>query len=445
MRTGCKTRKQQWHLAIVLVVALTLPACRALVTKTIVAPPTLTVSLPTTTSPTVTPLPSATLEKPLNTTERLAFTSVAQDESSLYVVHADGTGLHEIANTVVWPRPPFGWSPDGQRLAFIAEYQGRSILYVTGESGAPAQRLTEEVDDVEGVDWSPDGNEIVFSAIQGEDEDIYVVSLDTLALVNLTAGNNAIDIEPKWSHDGKRIAFRSSLEARSSRIPENNTVTGDWLYTYRVYVMDRDGSSRQRITEGSPLIDNNMVECHHSWSPNDRYLTFMHGCYALLGGPFNLYVYDLDTRQVSRLTAFEVTQYELWKGLWFSDDELLFYWGNELHIVNRDGTNQRLFLPWHIYDIRNTLDWTSDYQWFVWETWPPDILIGDRATGQVKQTGVEGYAAKLSPSGRWIAFTTADPGTVGNSEIWVMNREGKELHKVSGDVVGKNYNIVWAP
>src|SRR4029077_17322107 len=56
--------------------------------------------------------------------------------------------------------------------------------------------------------WSPDGKQIVFSAMKDGVSDLYVYTLADSALTQLTDDEFA-DLHPSWSADGKTIAFAS--------------------------------------------------------------------------------------------------------------------------------------------------------------------------------------------------------------------------------------------
>ena len=77
------------------------------------------------------------------------------------------------------------------------------------------------------VDVSPDGKQIVFDLLG----DLYVIPADGGEAKSLTHGL-AWDEQPRWSPDGKRIAFTSDRAG------------GD-----NVWVMDRDGSHAHQVSQ----------------------------------------------------------------------------------------------------------------------------------------------------------------------------------------------------
>lgn len=372
------------------------------------------------------------------TGETLAFVSVQEERRQLYITDTDGSGLREVTDALSWYSPT--WSPDGQRLAFVAEEQEIPSLYVLEAANAAALplRLTTGIT-VGTFDWDSTGGKIVFSAIQGVEEDIYVVFPDTLELVNLTAGNNAADEIPGWSHDETHIVFLSAAGFSNHHLCQEGC-------RYKVYMMESSGANRRPITAGSPVIAEYISECSPHWSPDDRYLIF-NGCYLSEPG-MNIYLFDSQTGQVSSLTTKETT--ERWSS-WLSNDEILFRslreeaYSEELYVMNLDNPIPRLFLPWDTVNI-NAMNWTSDHHWFVWsDAETHEILIGDMTTEQITSTETQGCSPRWSSSGDWIAFTTACLEDTEGSDIWVMKKDQSQLVNLTADILGKNEQPVWSP
>jgi len=80
--------------------------------------------------------------------------------------------------------------------------------------------------------WSPDGRQIVFTALRDGNSEIYVMNRDGSAVKNLSR-HPAVDSQPAWSPDGKRIAFVSNRDGAEE-----------------IYVMDSEGNQLRRMTPG---------------------------------------------------------------------------------------------------------------------------------------------------------------------------------------------------
>lgn len=138
----------------------------------------------------------------------------------------------------------FIWSPDGKSIAYTSsdldakvtkersdqlgpfevvrrEYAHQQLWTVAvadalKEPTAGKQRTKTRDFTVGGIDWSPDGSRIAFSAsvnpdlINGGTSDIYVIDLATDAVKKIVATPGP-DNNPRWSPDGKQILFSSAM------------------------------------------------------------------------------------------------------------------------------------------------------------------------------------------------------------------------------------------
>src|SRR5688572_3145915 len=110
------------------------------------------------------------------------------------------------------------WSPDGRWFAFAAVRQGRAALQIVDVAAGSRDReiVFPALGQVLSPTWSPDGASIAFSAIKGGSTDLYIADVATGSLRQLTDDVFA-DLQPAWSHDGRRIAFVT--ERLSSDLP----------------------------------------------------------------------------------------------------------------------------------------------------------------------------------------------------------------------------------
>ena len=134
--------------------------------------------------------------------QSVAYTSFP--DGTLWRSKVDGTERRQLTFPplrVFLPR----WSPDGKQIAFNADLPevARNVYVVSSEGGTPQRILPSEQSQTE-VDWSPDGNSLVFGTLFVSNAPIYTFDLQSKRVSTL-AGSNGL-FAPRWSPDGKYIA-----------------------------------------------------------------------------------------------------------------------------------------------------------------------------------------------------------------------------------------------
>jgi dipeptidyl aminopeptidase/acylaminoacyl peptidase len=134
----------------------------------------------------------------------------------------DGTGLRPVTHEDLWTMRRLGTpvtSPDGKwavvavtEPAYKDEETVSDLWLVAVDGRTEPRRLTATKDTEDGVDWSPDGTRIAFSAKRGDDvSQVYVMDMtmpgEAHKITSLATGATG----PKWSPDSKRIAFESRI------------------------------------------------------------------------------------------------------------------------------------------------------------------------------------------------------------------------------------------
>ncbi len=130
---------------------------------------------------------------------------------------------------------------------------GYTHLFVVPADGGTARQLTDGDWNHNGVAWTPDGAEILFTSLRVEDaehewrqSDIYSVEVASGAITRLT-DRSGPDGSPLPSPDGRLIAFTG------------NDLTTDTYITPRLYVMHRDGSNVRMISDGFDRRGSGMI------------------------------------------------------------------------------------------------------------------------------------------------------------------------------------------
>ena len=94
------------------------------------------------------------------------FADAATDKrySNLWIINADGTDHRPLTTG---NRSDFSprWSPDGTRIGFLSDADGKQQIYVRWMDTGQTARITNLEDSPEAINWSPDGKMLSFSAL----------------------------------------------------------------------------------------------------------------------------------------------------------------------------------------------------------------------------------------------------------------------------------------
>ncbi len=150
--------------------------------------------------------------------DRLAMFSDRSDYMEIYLISAvDGKVIDRLVKAErsgdleslhsYWSGITF--SPDGERMAFVAKSSGKDALYFfTVKDKDIYKRKHFNFNSILSPVWSPDGKKIAFSAIDGRTRDIVIYDLEKDKTYNLNR-DTYDDIDPSWFPDSKRLAFSS--------------------------------------------------------------------------------------------------------------------------------------------------------------------------------------------------------------------------------------------
>jgi Tol biopolymer transport system component len=168
------------------------------------------------------------------------------------------------------------FAPDGDRIAaFGRQERGRKLLIFSARGGGLLERISVAPDVPLAPAWSPDGNSIVFSGIEGNSRDIFLLDMKTRAVRNLT-NDVEYDEAPVFSPDGKWI-YHSKIVGGFSKIVR--------------FPLD-DPSKIDQVTWG----DSNDED--PSFSPDGKRIYYA----SSRGGVFNIYGQDLATGEIAQYT-----------------------------------------------------------------------------------------------------------------------------------------------
>ena len=184
------------------------------------------------------------------------------------------------------------WSPDGKYIIFVSDRDGNEEIYRMNVDGTAQIRLTNNTAKDSEPIWSPDGERILFTSYRDGNAEIYIMNQDGSEQTRMT-DNPATDNSPSWSPDGKYIVFSSSRGYPEDVVYVNSSL----------YMMKADGS------QIAPLTNNPSSNTSPVWSPDGKYIAFVSDRDSVRGRVSKIYLMDMATREVTRLTDDDMTAY----------------------------------------------------------------------------------------------------------------------------------------
>ena len=221
--------------------------------------------------------------------------------------------------------------------------------------------------------------QIVFQSDLGGSNKIYVLTAQGLRKLEGTAGTNEF---PKWSPDGKRIAFQAKAEGK-----------------FQVFVMNEDGSGAKQVSHSK------FEAIEPGWFPDGKRIAYTEQRKQGLRKVYTLITLDLQT-------------------------------GAETRTLTDFGRSSSLaeFSP----DV-NLMAFTGG-RLFGWA-----VFLHDFRTGETRLLTEGGGACRphFSPDGRKIAFVSSEADKKG--DIWLINPDGSGKARLTGLPETYDYYPSWSP
>ncbi len=281
--------------------------------------------------------------------------------------------------------------------------------------------------------------QIAFVSARSGLPQIYMSNSDGTGLQIITNMENGA-CQPSWSPDGKQLVFISPCRARSDFF--ENAYTDSSLY-----VINADGTGL------TPLTTVPGSDFEPAWSPDGTRIAFT----SNRDGTRDIYVLDLGTRAVTRLTKVEQPVQENRQPSWSPFSNQITY------TVKRFGA----FQVWVMSDTgQNAVQIARSGQqlWDYLPIWAPDgetIIFNQRKLGPSQpwlmtiryadrdtktptriqlQPPIEDV--QFSPDGLWIVFESTN--AEGNRDIYFSTLSGGNLTRLTTDPADE-FDPVWRP
>jgi len=170
-------------------------------------------------------------------------------------------------------------SPDAKKVAFVVRGE---VFAASAKEGGDAARVTTTPGAEEQIAWAPDSRRIAYSSDRDGPWHIYLYDFGTRTEKQLTRGSEN-DIVPRWSPDGKQLAFERG--------------------GHELHVLDVAAGTERKLATAwlsrPPFVDVREV----AWSPDGKWLAYVTGAGAKqFANVFVVPASGAEPRQVSWLS-----------------------------------------------------------------------------------------------------------------------------------------------
>ncbi len=332
----------------------------------------------------------------------LAYDLPASDDSEQREIYVMATDASRETPVVTHPANDrvLGWSPDGKHLLFASNRSGSNGVWALpvadGKSQGEAKLIKADIDP-NALGLTRSG--VLYYSVRVSGLDVYVASADFQAGKLLSPPANVaqqyvgFNNNPKWSPDGKYLAYLSR------RGPTENAD--------RMTVLAIRSTETGKVRELTPNL--NFYD-RPLWSPDGSFLVVT-GTDSK--GRWGIHRIDGQSGETTAVVMSDADRHQVTACGWSPDGKILFIWFADLH--SKEGV----------------------------------IVAREVRSGQEREIVRRGglsRGADVTPDGRWLAITTADPDNKTTSLLLLPTAGGepRELLRVRApqDLGG---GVEWSP
>ena len=357
----------------------------------------------------------------------------------LWIANIDGTNPTRLTiDKGIESNPVF--SPDGSTIAFSAQYDGNTDVYTIPISGGIPKRLTYHPSPDLVRDFTPDGKTVLFSSrrntFTGRYFQMYSVSINGGAINQLEIPNA---FWASYSDNGRHIAYTPLYEPYAQwKHYRGGMETRIWLYDVNSHKVDE-----------IPRAGNQGNTTKPQWMGDNVYYR------SDSRGEFNLYKYNIGTKEVTQLTDFKDFPVV---DLSANGGQVVFEQAGHLHLYNAvTGSVNRLKIDISTDLLEHRERFVSGKNYVRSASISPsgnrvvvdfrgDVITVPAKKGDPKNltatTGVHEKFPEWSPDGKTIAYFSDESGEYAlHLQSTVTGNVSK--HALSG--AGFYANLHWSP
>ena len=391
--------------------------------------------------------PTRLLRFPATNGSEIVFSYAGQ----LYAVGMDGGTARRLTSApgyVTFPR----FSADGSQLAFTAQYDGNTEVYVMPADGGAPKRLTytatlnrDDVSDRMGpnnlvMSWKNTSNEIAFRSRMRTFNDfigqLYTVGLDADVPKQLPVPRGGF---VSFSPDDSKMAYnRVFREFRTWKRYQGGMADEIWIFDFKTGAIEN-------------VSNNPAQDIMPMWAPNNKIYYV-----SERDGRFNLYSYDLATKKTAQHTTFkefDIKFPSLGKGgIVFEQAGNIWHFDLKTEkarqvpvMVKEDAAVARESLV-NVSKLVTSVQPSPDGKRAAVVA-RGEVFSVPAKNGPVRNltntSGAHERNAVWSPDGKWVAYVSDQSG---ENEIWISPQDGRGTAvQVTKDADSYYYAPAWSP
>ena len=343
------------------------------------------------------------------------------------------------------------FSPDGSKIAFTANYDGNTEVYVMPAQGGEPIRLTytatlsrDDISDRMGpnnivMGWTPDGKNVIYRS-RKQSFNAFVGQIFSVPAI----GGMSVELplpEGSWnsfSADGKQLAFnRVFREFRTWKYYKGGMADDIWIYNF-------DDKTTKNIT------DNPAQNIFPMWFGDEIFFVSDRDRIA------NIFAYNVKNRQTTKITNY--TDYDV-KFPSAGDNMIVYEKGGDIYCFNVQTRNiRKINVQINDDGMLARGEWKNVAREARSVSLSPDgkrlalSAHGDVFSVPVKTGVTRNLTASSnahdrntawSPDGQWIAFISDKSG---EDEIYMQKHDGsEEAVKLTSGADTYKFSIKWSP
>ncbi|HEX8144520.1 MAG TPA: S9 family peptidase [Pyrinomonadaceae bacterium] len=275
------------------------------------------------------------------------------------------------------------WSPDGSRIAFVSDRTGRAYeqsrnteVWVIPAEGGALVKISDHADEDNSPRWSPDGKSIAFTGSNSEKEHPKIWLAPSTGGVASTLAAKDLDLIPsdlEWSPDGRALYFNAGVRGE-----------------YQLFRVNLASREVKPLTSGPRAVRNMDI------SPRTGKIVYTVNDFKHMD---DIYVADLSGKGERKITNLNDA---LWRQLQLQDVERFTYKGADGWDVDgffvrpvgwQEGRKYPMILNIHGGPAgQYGVDWYHEFQVYAARGWAVFFTNprGSTGYGQKFERGIEG-------------------------------------------------------